>query len=259
LLVLGVFLVWACIGGWLLWRGERELGQQARGNAGGSISVVIPTRNEARNLPETIREARAVPEIGEIIVVDGESVDGTAEVAERLGCRVLRTFAGRGGQLREGAAVAKGEVVLLLHADTWLPSEAGHAILNCLRDQRVVGGGFWKQFRERSIWMAGSRIRCALRMMVGGTVLGDQAIFVRKDVLEEIGGIPDLPLMEEFELCRRLRKRGKLVLASATVQTSARRFLEHGILRTYWKMCRITCQYYFGTSTRKLQRLYDQE
>src|SRR5439155_17264941 len=113
-----------------------------------TISVVIPTLDEARELPETIRRVQANSEVREIIVVDGGSKDGTVAVAAQLGCRVLISPPGRGGQMRLGAAQAGGDVVLLLHADTWLPANGGRAILDCLGDESVVAGGFWKVFRD---------------------------------------------------------------------------------------------------------------
>jgi rSAM/selenodomain-associated transferase 2 len=222
-----------------------------------TISVVIPTLNEETSLSETVRHARANPEVCEIIVVDGGSQDDTRALAKRLGCCVLECSPGRGGQMRFGAAQAHGDLVLLLHADTWLPPEAGRAALDCLLDPSVVAGGFWKTFRDGSWLMRGSRFRCGLRLWFGRRILGDQGIFVRRDVLERIGGVPDMPLMEELELCRRLRKVGGLALANATVTTSARRFRQCGVLRTYWRMWSVTVRYWLGASPEDLRKLYE--
>ena len=87
--------------------------------------------------------------------------------------------------------------------------------------------------------------------------MGDQAMFIRRSILEEIGGVPDVPLMEDFELCRKLRSRSRLALACATVSTSARRFAQRGIARTYFLMWRVTLQYWLGTPLDKLARMYD--
>src|SRR6185369_8841008 len=182
---------------------------------------------------------RALPEVCEIIVADGGSEDDTRTIARQLGCHVLTTPPGRGGQMMLGARQASADVVLLLHADTWLPKNAGHAALNCLRDPTVVAGGFWKKFRKTPLLLLGSRWKCALRLVLAGRILGDQAIFVRRPILEQIGGVPDQPLMEDFELCRRLRKVGRLALAEATLATSARRFEKLGVLRTYLRMWRV--------------------
>lgn len=224
-----------------------------------AISVVIPALNEEAELPETLRRARALPEAREIILVDGGSRDRTRELAAENGCVVLTAPPSRGGQLRLGAARAAGDVVLFLHADTWLPPDAGRAALACLLDPRVVGGGFWKMFRDPHWLMRGSRARCALRLWLGGRILGDQAMFIRHDVLEKIGGVPDVPLMEEIELCRRLRPYGRLVLAGATVSTSTRRFRRLGVLRTYLRMARVSLRHRLGATPEELRRLYERQ
>lgn len=221
--------------------------------------MIIPALNEAAELTETISRARSSPEICEVIVVDGGSTDPTRELAEGLGCRVLQATGGRGGQLKAGAEAARGDVVLFLHADTWLPAEAGRAALDCLREMTVVGGGFWKVFRDGSWLMRGSRARCALRFWLGRRFMGDQAIFCRRAVLEAVGGVPAIPLMEEFELCRRLRQAGRLALANATVSTSARRFRKRGVLRTYWRMAWVTGRYWMGTPPEQLRKIYERE
>jgi rSAM/selenodomain-associated transferase 2 len=255
LLTLAARLFWAVLGGILLWQERRGQGLQRR--VPQTISVVMPVFNEAGALEETIQRVRAVPEVCEIIIVDGGSRDETREAAARLGCRVLASPPGRGRQMRLGAAQAQGDVVLLLHADTWVPPEAGRAVFACLRDARVVGGGFWKTFREGSPLLIGSRFKCAIRLYLGRRILGDQAFFIRREVLEAIGGVPDLPLMEEFELSSRLREQGRLALADATVATSARRFNKRGVIRTYLLMWVVTWRYRLGASPEELRRLYD--
>lgn len=252
-------LAWAGIGAFVFWREESLQGRRASRPLPQTLSIIIPTLNEAEALPETVRRAQALPEVMEIIVVDGGSHDTTREVAEELGCRLLTSAPGRGGQMRLGAAQARGDVIVLLHADTWLPAEAGHALLNCLRDAMVVGGGFWKIFRQGSILLLGSRWKCGVRFYVGRRIAGDQAMFIRREVLEAVGGVPDMPLMEEFELCRRLHKVGRLALADATIVTSARRFAKLGVIRTYLRMWRVATLYRLGTSPHDLRRLYEKE
>ena len=221
------------------------------------ISVVIPTLNEAAEVTATIQRARAVPEVAEIIVADGGSSDDTVALARKLNGRVVEAPRGRGRQLRAGAAAAEADVVMLLHADTWLAPDAGHAILSALAKPNVAGGGCYKVFRDPHWLMRGSRLRCALRFRLFQRFLGDQAIFARRDVLERIGGVPDVPIMEEFELGRLLRREGKLTLANTVVSTSARRFRERGVLRTYARMWRVTLQYFLGTPLEKLRAIYE--
>lgn len=249
-------LAWAAVGGMVLWK-ERQFQTKSR-PLPRTISVIIPTYNEAQCLPETIHHARAIPEVSEIIVVDGGSKDGTREVAAALGCKVMQCAPGRGGQMRLGAAQASGDIVLLLHADTWLSANAGRAAISCLRDVHVAGGGFWKQFRAAPALLLGSRLKCAIRLYLGRRILGDQTMFFRRETLESVGGVPDMPLMEEFELCRRLRRVGRIALAESTVLTSARRFTRRGVIRTYLLMWRVTWRYRLGASPQELRKLYEQ-
>ena len=225
-----------------------------------TISVVIPTWNEEAELDETLRRARRVPEFREFIVVDGGSEDATTAIAERHGCRTLRASPGRGGQLRRGSEAATGDVILMLHADTWVEPDAGAAILLCQRDARVVGGALLKEFRGRVHWlMRGGAFRCRLRMALFRRVLGDQGLFVRRETLRRIGGAPDTPLMEEYEICRRLRREGRLALADSTVTTSARKFERLGVARTYLRMAWVTTLYHAGVAPERLREIYQRD
>ena len=221
------------------------------------ISAVIPALDEVAELPATLLRARAVPEIAEIIVSDGGSRDATRRIAEQAGARVVTGAKGRGHQLRAGASAASSEVVLLLHADTWLAPDAGQAIVAVLADPQVIGGACSKAFRDPHWLMRGSRVRCAWRMRAFQFAYGDQAIFVRRDVLERIGGVPAVPLMEEHELCRALRRAGRLVLADTVVTTSSRRFRERGVLRTYWRMAMANLRWNLGVSPEAIRRAYE--
>ncbi len=223
-----------------------------------NISIVIPTLNEAAELPETLRRLRRVPEVQEIIIADGGSGDDTVKLAEAAGCVVVSSAPGRGRQLRAGAERATGEVILFLHADTWVPPDAGEALLACLAQPGVVAGGFYKTFRDPPNWLVrGSKFKCWWRLLVARRVMADQGIFLRRETLARIGGVPDVPLMEEFELCQRLRPLGRIALADATVVTSARKFRKLGVLRTYALMWRVTVGYYRGVPLEELRRLYE--
>ena len=223
-----------------------------------NISIVIPTLNEAAELPETLRRLRRVPEVQEIIIADGGSGDDTVKLAEAAGCVVVSCVPGRGRQLRAGAERATGEVILFLHADTWVLPDAGEALLACLAQPGVAAGGFYKIFRDPPNWLVrGSKFKCWWRLLVARRVMADQGIFLRRETLARIGGVPDVPLMEEFELCQRLRPLGRSALADATVVTSARKFRKLGVLRTYALMWRVTVGYYRGVPLEELRRLYE--
>jgi len=251
-------VAWAGIGAAVLWI---EQARQLRGgglkSAPQNISVIVPALNEAEALPETIRHLKANPEITEIILADGGSRDRTVEIARELGCKVVVSDSGRGTQMRTGAEATHSNLLMFVHADTWLPHNAAHAALNCLRDPVVVAGGFWKVFRDSPLLLLGARLKCAVRLFAGRRIMGDQCIFVRREALNAIGGVPDVPLMEEFELCRRLRQVGRLALADVTVSTSARRFRKLGVIRTYWRMLWVTMLWRFGVRPSKLREIYE--
>lgn len=220
------------------------------------ISVIIPARNEAQEISQTIQRLKNSSLVGEILVVDGMSDDSTAEIARSLGCTVYTSKPSRGAQMRLGSLKAHSDILFFCHADTWVEPGFDQAILRCLKDPEVVWGGMWKQFRNPHWIMRGSRFRCWLRWIISRRVLGDQGIFIRRSALIAIGGFPDVPLMEEFELARRLHPIGSMALADANVLTSTRKFLKLGILRTYWRMALVTFLYYCGTSHDKLNEIY---
>ncbi|MCH8149494.1 MAG: TIGR04283 family arsenosugar biosynthesis glycosyltransferase [Planctomycetes bacterium] len=194
------------------------------------ISVIIPARNEERNLPPVLLRVFEEP-VWEVIVVDGGSTDNTQQVATDLGATVLVSELGRGRQLHTGAAAATGDVLLFLHADTMLPKQFQKHVIAALLDPQVAAGAFKlhidddrRSFRfiERLV-----QLRSRYRQMP----YGDQAIFMRAKTYHRAGGFPDIPLMEDYDLIRRLRRLGRIRIAPAAVKTSARRWQELGILR----------------------------
>jgi len=220
-----------------------------------AISVIIPTLNEAGELPETLKRTHTVPEVHEIIVVDAGSTDDTQAIARGHNCTVFECEPIRGKQLRLGADKATGDIVLFLHADTWLPENAGAVITETLARPLVVAGGFYKRFRDSGA-LPGSRLRCWLLWALTNRLFGDQAIFVKRYVLEKCGSVPAVPLMEEFELCKLLTIHGRIALAPATVFTSPRKFRKQGTLNTYWLMIRCIVRYCLGTSPQRLAEIY---
>lgn len=219
-----------------------------------TVSVVIPTLNEAHALPATLA---AIGPGAEVIVSDGGSFDATVAMACAAGARVIEGSPGRGRQLAAGIAASSAEALLLVHADTWLPPNALAAVLAALESHDVVGGGFQKRFRDGPAllrWGDGFRSRLFFRMT--GRLFGDQAIFARRNALEAAGGMPDWPLMEDLELCRRLRTQGRLVLLPEVVLTSGRRFSERGLWRTWWRMGRVLTGHALGARPETLARLY---
>jgi rSAM/selenodomain-associated transferase 2 len=222
-----------------------------------TVSVVIPALDEVARIGTRLDELAAHP-FHETLVVDGGSRDGTADVVRaHPGARLVVAPRGRGPQMNAGARAATGDVLLFLHADTQLPSDAARWIEHTLADAAVVAGAF----RVRTVADAGRNwlgplLRIAdLRSHVTRHPYGDQALFVRRGAFEEAGGFPDEPLMEDVVLARRLCAIGRVVTAPAYVRASGRRFLRHPIAGTL-AMWTFPMLHRLGVSPRTLARLY---
>lgn len=256
LLTLGVYFLWAFTG-LIVWQLENLRQKNVKPLAENpSVSIVVPTLNEEHQIEKLATHLKSRAPNAEWILADGGSEDNTTNKAEEFHFKTVSAPKGRGIQMHHGAAAATGDVVLFLHADTQLPPHGIATMIRCLQDTHVVGGGFWKQFNQTHWLMTGSKFRCLPRILLGKYVFADQGIFVRRDILEKIGGVPKVPLMEEFELCKALRPHGRIALADATVITSSRRFFANGISKTYLLMGRLMLLYRLGHSTDSLAKSY---
>jgi rSAM/selenodomain-associated transferase 2 len=221
------------------------------------LSVVIPALDEAANLARLLPDlSRACPAV-EVLVVDGGSRDGTAGVVARhSGARLLTAPRGRARQMNAGAAAAAGDALLFLHADTWLPARAVDAIEEALARPGVIGGRFDVRFDSRRpvlrmvAWFMNARSR------LSGICTGDQAIFVRRADFDAVGGYPDISLMEDIELSRRLKRRGRLCALRLRVTTSARKWEREGPLRTIALMWALRLLHCCGVAPARLHRWY---
>jgi len=219
------------------------------------LSIIIPTLNEAGMIQQTLSQAVAVG-ADEIIVVDGESQDATGEIAKRLFCRVIQSPPGRALQMNTGAKAAQGDVFLFLHADTILPPEAKKVIQAILSDSQVVGGRFDIRL-DRAGWIYRLvAFLVNLRSRLTKIATGDQAIFVRRHVFDQIGGFAQIPLMEDVEFSQRLKRHGKIACLRNRVVTSARRWERHGPMETILLMWRLRFLYFMGVSPDRLKRYY---
>jgi rSAM/selenodomain-associated transferase 2/rSAM/selenodomain-associated transferase 1 len=220
------------------------------------ISIIIPAINEADHMANTIKS------IGpgnkkEVIVVDGGSNDHTVEIAKSLGAKVITSAPPRARQMNRGADQATGDVLVFLHADTRLPERFEDLIFNRFKHPEMVAGAF--ELRMDSP-MPGLRLIEYLanwRSRYLKIPYGDQAIFISSKVFLEIGGFPDIPIMEDFELVRRLRKQGNIVTLSAPVFTSARRWRNFGILKTTLINQLVIISYVMGIAPEVIARWYD--
>jgi rSAM/selenodomain-associated transferase 2 len=220
-----------------------------------NISVIVPALNEEHVIAANIEALKCLAPY-EIIVVDGGSDDGTRDICARSGVTVLSSGRGRARQMNLGAEQARGDVLLFLHADTRLPASALSDIAESLGDSRYVGGRFDIEL-DGERWMLkviGRMISYRSRISRVGT--GDQAIFVRRDIFQRMGGYLDVPLMEDIALCRALKRRGKIACLRSRVITSARRWENDGVWRTIVRIWILKLLYLAGVSPSRLKRFY---
>ena len=218
------------------------------------ISVIIPTLNEAGNILQTIESVRQQDRGAEIVVADGGSVDGTPEIV-RPHARVIHSRRGRAVQMNAGARCAAGDVLLFLHGDSRLAPGAMAKMRQTLDNPRIAGGSFTLVFDVDNFWLRFyafcSTIDCLCFRY------GDQGIFVRPIIFERMQGYAEIPLMEDIDLMRRLPRYGRRVLIrDYPVTTSARRFVEHGIVRQEALNVALAAAWFLGVTPQTLAQWY---
>lgn len=219
------------------------------------LSIIIPVLNEERTIAATLADLDHVPD-REIIVVDGGSTDRTAEIVRATSARLVVSPRGRAVQMNAGARQAAGDMLLFLHADTQLPDSANRDIAEGMADARCVGGRFDIRLDSTRplLRLVGHMI--SLRSRLTRVATGDQAIFVRRAVFERLGGFPEIPIMEDVAFSRALKKSGRIACLRARVVSSARRWEEHGPIRTILLMWALKLLYLAGVPPARLKRLY---
>ncbi|MCC6642820.1 MAG: TIGR04283 family arsenosugar biosynthesis glycosyltransferase [Deltaproteobacteria bacterium] len=219
-----------------------------------SLSVVIPALDEGGRIEETLASASA-PGV-EVLVVDGGSRDDTVARARACGARVLVSARGRAQQLDAGARAAAGEILLFLHADTRLPPGYDAAVTRAMADAGVAGGAFRFRFDRSSPSLRVVEWGARLRVVLLRLPYGDQALFVRRRVLEALGGVPQVPIFEDLDLVRIIRRAGRLALLSLPATTSARRYEEGGVLRTMLRNWVAAAAWLAGADRRRVAAWY---
>ncbi|HUJ87004.1 MAG TPA: TIGR04283 family arsenosugar biosynthesis glycosyltransferase [Burkholderiales bacterium] len=221
----------------------------------GRISVVVPTLNEAQGILACLDALAPLRARGhELIVVDGGSDDGTPELARPRADRVLAAPCGRARQMNAGARDAAGDALVFLHADVRLPQGADGMVLEALAARP------WGRFDVRLdssralLGLVGGMMN--LRSRLTGIATGDQALFVRRELFERLGGYAEIPLMEDVELSSRLRRAGRPACLRARVLASARRWEARGALRTVVLMWRLRLAYFLGADPARLAERY---
>jgi rSAM/selenodomain-associated transferase 2 len=221
-----------------------------------TLSIIMPVLNEAERIGAALEALAPLRGRGvEVIVVDGGSSDATVQHAGPLADRVISAPRGRAAQMNAGAAAARGEVLLFLHADTTLPQNAERLLLDALGRSP----GAWGRFDVRIEGRGFLRIVATmmnLRSRLSGIATGDQAMFVRRGPFRAAGGFPEIALMEDIALSRRLKQFSRPLCIGETVITSGRRWEQHGVLRTILLMWRLRLAYFFGAEPGALARQY---
>ena len=222
------------------------------------LSFIIPTLNEAAGLRGYLEALQRFRKAGhEVILADGGSSDNSLQIATPLVDVIVESAAGRATQMNSGAAKATGDFLLFLHADTLLPQQTPSLIARSLRN-----GSSWGRFDVR---LSGNHpmLRIVERLMnwrscLTGIATGDQAIFMTKETFQQVGGFPEIALMEDIEISKRLKRKGRPVCIEIPVITSSRRWEQGGILRTIFLMWRIRLAYFFGSTPEQLVSIYRQ-
>ena len=224
------------------------------------ISIIVPVLNEAQGISESLAVLAPLRARGhEIIVVDGGSSDKTPDLASRAADRVVSAPRGRASQMNAGAALARGEVLVFLHADTRLPEAAGARILQGLAASGRAWGRFDVRIEGASVFLPVIAFFMNLRSRATGIATGDQAIFVRREAFERAGGFPPLELMEDIALSRSLKRVSRPLCLAEKAVTSGRRWERHGVLRTVFLMGWLRLAFFLGAAPASLARFYDSE
>ncbi len=220
-----------------------------------TISIIVPTLNEEKVLGKSLSRLRRSKGC-EILVVDGGSSDGTLTVARDGGCRIISSPRGRARQMNCGAAEARGEVLLFLHADTLMPDNFQELILNTVNRPDVAAGAFSLAIDSPLKRLAAIAWTANLRSRFLHLPYGDQGIFLRRSVFDAICGFPEMEIMEDFVFIQKAKKEGKVIILQACATTSARRWENMGILRTTLINQLIVCGYLLGVPTKVLRSWY---
>lgn len=220
-----------------------------------SVTIVIPVLNEALHISKALgRLNNDFPDC-KLIVVDGGSSDGTPDLA-LAHATVILSEPGRACQMNAGARASSSDVIWFIHADTEIDPGALAQIRLALRDCEVVGGGLSLRFDTKSFGLNYLAWSSNLRAKHLHWIFGDQAMYMRRSTFEALGGFPDLPILEDMEMSRRLHRSGKLSILPATATASARRFIEHGTWPMIIFMQYLKLLYFLGVDPEKIRVLY---
>lgn len=223
------------------------------------LSVIIPVLNEAQGIGACLASLLPWGDRLEIIVVDGGSQDDTLAEVGRFPVQLLSAPAGRAVQMNHGAAIATGDYLLFLHSDTQLPPSFIDDIALILNQKEAIAGAFPLKIDDPHISLRWIETLVQWRSQLFSLPYGDQAIFLRTQDFQQLGGYKPLPIMEDYELMQRLKSHGKIVLASHPVTTSSRRWQKLGVWRTTWINQLMIIGYHLNIDPQTLRAWYRQQ
>lgn len=220
------------------------------------ISIIMPVLNESKKLRNTLSRLDLSGN-AELIVVDGGSADGTVSIAREFTDKVFITKTGRASVMNFGAKKAGGDIFLFLHADCVLPDEGFNIIRETLADGNIAAGAFFLGIAHPGRYFRVIEFASNIRCRITALLYGDQGIFLKKETFDRVGGYADIPLMEDIEISKRLRKLGRIVFVKPPIKTSPRRWLDEGAVYTTLRDWTIAFSYTFlKISPGKLIKYY---
>jgi rSAM/selenodomain-associated transferase 2 len=219
------------------------------------VSIIIPVLNEAAIIKQTLAELKQYSGV-EIIVVDGGSKDNTVAIASQEANVITVVDKGRAGQMNAGADIAQSDILLFLHVDTLLPLNFIELITKTLKQPNTIAGAFELAIEGTSSSLRWIEILVKMRSRLFSLPYGDQGIFITKRAFIHAGGFADLPIMEDFEFIKRVKKQGRIAIAPAAVTTSGRRWQKLGVWKTTLINQLVIVGYYLGVSPTKLGKFY---
>ena len=220
-----------------------------------NISIIIPTLNEEEHIEALLKFLNQLDPSLEIIVVDGGSSDQTVSLAKPY-AKVVFSESGRGRQMNVGTGKSNGEILWFLHADCLPHRQSILAIKNALNHSEIVGGGFEYNLNAPGWMLRFSEFMSNRKNRLLKLLYGDMGIFVRRETFEQIGGYQEIPLMEDMQFCKDLKKEGKIVILPQRINTSARRWLEEGIYVNMVRNWLLQIAWKWGASPEFLSKFY---